>query len=413
MTHSDRDSANSELQRNWHLILSSGFGIACSSIVLPFYTMSALVGPVTAAFGWQRSDMLFCLAFSSGLGALTAPLVGVLIDRFGARAVALPGLVGLSAGLILAATVDGQLWLMYLAYALMAILGSGTIPVTWSRAITTNFLQRRGLALGLALSGTGICSIFAPSYTVWLTDNYGWRIAYLGLAALPLFLAAPIVFAWFHPDQESAETELATVVDRSWGYTLAEAFRQYRYWALLLSIFAFYLAVSGLVPNLIPALTENGISRAEAASVLGLFGLAIIGGRLVVGYLVDRFWAPGVAAITMCLPVLGALMLTGEQSYLTAALAVVLIGVAGGAELDLMAFLAAKYFGLKHYAKIYAILYAALAICNGSASWIFGKIYEATQSYDLAFQTGAGLFVCSALLMLTMGRYPSSEDKMN
>ena len=375
--------------------------------------MSALVGPVTAEFGWQRSDMLFCLAFSSGLGALTAPLVGVLIDRFGARAVALPGLVGLSAGLILAATVDGQLWLMYLAYALMAILGSGTIPVTWSRAITTNFSQRRGLALGLALSGTGICSIFAPSYTVWLTDNYGWRIAYLGLAALPLFLAAPIVFAWFHPDQESGEMELAAVVDRSWGYTLTEAFRQYRYWALLLSVFAFYLAVSGLVPNLIPALTENGVSRAEAASVLGLFGLAIIGGRLVVGYLVDRFWAPGVAAITMCLPVVGAILLTGEQSYLTAALAVVMIGVAGGAELDLMAFLAAKYFGLKHYAKIYAILYAALAICNGSASWIFGKIYEATQSYDLAFQTGAGLFVCSALLMLTMGRYPSSEDKID
>ena len=375
--------------------------------------MSALVGPVTAEFGWQRSDMLFCLAFSSGLGALTAPVVGFLIDRFGARAVALPGLGGLSAGLILAATVDGELWLMYLAYALMAILGSGTIPVTWSRAITTNFSQRRGLALGLALSGTGICSIFAPSYTVWLTDNYGWRIAYLGLAALPLFLAAPIVFAWFHPDQESGEMELAAVVDRSWGYTLTEAFRQYRYWALLLSVFAFYLAVSGLVPNLIPALTENGVSRAEAASVLGLFGLAIIGGRLVVGYLVDRFWAPGVAAITMCLPVVGAILLTGEQSYLTAALAVVMIGVAGGAELDLMAFLAAKYFGLKHYAKIYAILYAALAICNGSASWIFGKIYEATQSYDLAFQTGAGLFVCSALLMLTMGRYPSSEDKIN
>ena len=88
-----------------------------------------------------------------------------------------------------------------------------------------------------------------------------------------------------------------------------------------------------------------------------------------------------------------------------------MIGVAGGAELDLMAFLAAKYFGLKHYAKIYAILYAALAICNGSASWIFGKIYEATQSYDLAFQAGAGLFVCSALLMLTMGSYPSAEDQ--
>ena len=396
-----------ELRRKQSLIISSAFGVTCSSIVLPYYTMSALVGPVTEEFGWARSDMLLSLAFSSGLGAAVAPIVGVLIDRFGARAIALPGLVGLSAGFALAAQVDGPLWQMYGAYAVMAIFGAGTIPVTWSRALTTNFVKRRGLALGIALSGTGLCGALAPNYTVWLSDEFGWRAAYLGLAALPVFLAGPIVLLWFHPDRDPRAEGAGEAIDRSSGYTLGEAFGQYRYWALLLSIFAIYMAVSGLIPNLIPALTENdAMSRADAASVVGMFGGAIVVGRLLIGYLVDRYWAPGVAAATMCLPVVGSLLLAGDPSVTVAVIAVIMIGLAAGAELDLMAFLAAQYFGLRHYAKIYAILYAALAICSGSSSWLFGKIYEATASYDLAFQLGSGLFALGAVLMLTMGRYP-------
>ncbi len=405
---------NDELRLKQSLIVSSAFGVACSSIVLPYYTMSALVGPVTEEFGWSRSDMLLCLAFSSGLGAAVAPIVGVLIDRFGARRIALPGLIGLGAGFALASQVDGQLWLMYTAYAVMAIFGGGTIPVTWSRAITTNFAKRRGLALGIALSGTGVCGAFAPNYTVWLSDEFGWRVAYLGLAALPLFLAAPIVFTWFHPDKSannSANGEPTELdLQNAWGYTLGEALGQYRYWALLLSIFAIYMAVSGLVPNLIPALTEgDAMSRTDAASVVGFFGGAIVVGRLLIGYLVDRYWAPGVAALTLCLPVIGSIILIGTPDYPLAVLAVVMIGLAAGAELDLMAFLAAQYFGLRHYAKIYSLLYAALAICSGSSSWIFGKIYESTQSYSLAFQIGAVLFAVGAVLVLTMGRYPEQS----
>lgn len=397
---------NDELRRNPALIVSSAFGVACSAIVLPYYTMSALVGPVSQEFGWGRSDMLLCLTFSSLLGAISAPFVGALIERYGTRRVAIPGLIGLGCGFALAAAVNGQIWQLYLAYAAIAVLGAGTIPVTWSRAISANFAKRRGLALGLALSGTGVCGALAPSYTVWLTDHYGWRVAYLGLAALPLLLATPVVFAWFHPDRENSADELASAIDTSEGVTLRAALRQYRYWVLLLSIFAIYMAVSGLVPNLIPALTERGVTRADAATVVGMFGISVIVGRLLVGYLVDRFWAPAVTALTMCLPVAGALLLMGDLTYGKAAIAVIMIGLAAGAELDLMAYLTARYFGLAHYASIYGTLYAALALCQASSSWLFARTFELSGSYDLALTIAAALFAAGGLLVLTMGRYP-------
>ena len=131
---------------------------------------------------------------------------------------------------------------------------------------------------------------------------------------------------------------------------------------LSVSIFVVYIAMSGMVPNLIPALIDQGISAQLAATAISVFGVTVILGRLIVGYLVDIAWAPGVAAFAISLPVIGSLLLAGSPPLLTACVAAGLLGFAAGAELDLMSFLAAKYFGLLNYSQIYAVLYAALAL---------------------------------------------------
>ena len=163
-------NAPSEVLGNWRLVASACTGIMFSSIVLPYYSIGALVVPVTQEFGWERAEFQMAILFSSGLGALTAPVVGWFIDRYGARRVALPSIVGLSAGFVLATFMDGQLWILYLAYGAMAILGAGTIPVTWTRAITTNFFRQRGLALGITLSGTGLCAILVIDVSAIVGD---------------------------------------------------------------------------------------------------------------------------------------------------------------------------------------------------------------------------------------------------
>lgn len=403
---------NGELRRGWLLILSSCAGVICSSVVLPYYSIGALVVPVTSDLGWTRSEFQTAILFSSGLGALTAPFVGWLCDRFGSRALALPSLVGLSAGFFIAASMNGALWMLYLAYGCMALLGAGTIPVTWTRAITTNFFKRRGLALGLTLTGTGICAMLVPHYVVWLVDEYGWRTAYVGIAVLPLLLAGPLVFFGFRPKEEVHRVG-ATPVDAIRSVTLSEACRGYRFWALLLSIFAAYMAFSGISPNLIPAMTDAGMTSSEAASVMSVYGGSIIFGRVAVGYLVDRFWAPGVAMAALCLPVIGCVMLLDPSGLAWSAIAALLIGFAAGAELDLMSFLAARYFGLQHYAKIYSILYMSLAICSGTAPMLFARVYDMTSNYDFGFYVAAGLFAFGGVLMLTLGRYPQNSDTVS
>jgi OFA family oxalate/formate antiporter-like MFS transporter len=397
-----------ELRRGWLLILAACAGVTCSSVVLPFYSIGVLVKPLTEEFGWTRAQFQSSILFSASLGALIAPVVGWLIYKYGTRRTALVGLFGLSLGFVLASAIQGQLWMLYLAYGTMAVLGAGTSPVTWTSAITANFDRTRGIALGLTLTGTGICAVLAPQYGVWLVESFGWRVAYLGLALLPILFAGPIVYFGFRPDG-SAGAKARPVADASWGLTLGEAFRSYKFWILFVSILCVYMAVSGISPNLIPALTDNGMSAHDAATVQGMYGIAIVVGRLVVGYLIDRFWAPAVAAVALCLPVVGCIMLAGTPSFHVASFAALLIGFAAGAELDLMSFLTARYFGLKHYAKIYAVLYAVLAICSGVAPVAFATVFDRTASYDFGFYVASAVFAVGALILLSLGPYPRRE----
>lgn len=403
----------SEIRRGWLLILASCVGVICSSIVLPFYTIGALVKPLTAELGWTRADVQVGILFSSGLGALTAPLVGWLSDRYGPRVLVLPGLAGLAVGFFIAAGMNGELWMFFLAYGCMALLGAGTTPVTWTRAIAASFERQRGFALGLTLTGTGICAMLAPAYAVWLVEAFGWRGAYVGIGLLPIVFAGPIVWLWFRPAPPEAargraaqRRDAVSAPDAIWGLTLGEAVRGHRFWVLCLSIFAIYMAVSGISPNLIAALTDKGFTAASAATVQGVYGFAIILGRLVVGYLVDRYWAPGVALVSLSLPAIGCLVLTGTPDFAWAVIAALLIGFAAGAELDLMAFFAARYFGLRHYAKIYAILYAILAVAGGTAPMLFARVFDLTASYEISFLIATGLFVFGAVILLALGRYP-------
>ena len=400
-----RITAN-ELTQQAPLLLAACVGVICSSIVLPFYTMGLFVGPVTETFGWSRSEFQLSLLFSTGFGVITSPAIGWLIHRWGPRRIALIGLAGLSLAFLMPALATGALWQFYLAYSAMAFLGAGTIPVTWTTAVTANFHVHRGLALGLVLSGTGLCAVLVPPVIAAIMADYGWRMGYVALALIPVLVAGPLVYGFFKPRAIAVAGDQAS--STSWGITLTQSMKGYRFWVLLLSIFLVYIAQSGLIPNLIPALTDTGISAVDAAQTMSLFGTAVIIGRLTIGYCVDRFWAPAVAAIALSLPILGCLLLWHDLSLENARIAALLLGFAAGAELDLMAFLAATYFGPKHYPKIYGVLYAALASASGIAPALFAEIYERTSSYTFGFAIGAAAFAVAVVLVLLLGRYPTA-----
>ena len=404
-----KTSESGELTQRWPLVMATCIGITSSAFVLPYYTIGALTVPVTEALGWSRTEFQAAILFSSGIGALLSPAVGWLADRYGSRQVALPSMLGLGVAFLLAAFMQGQLWMLFAAYGAMAFLGAGTIPVTWTRAIATSFRKRRGLALGLSLMGTGISAAIAPHYTVWLTDSFGWRGAYIGLSLVPFLLAWPILFFFFKPLEARDDTEIDAAPAEK-GLTFSEALHSYRFWVLLVAILVSYMGFSGIGPNLLPSMTDDGMTRESAATLQSVYGISILFGRVIVGYIIDRIWAPAVASVCLVISAVGAFLLVGEQSFWVAALAIFALGFAAGAELDLLSFLTARYFGLAHYAKIYAVFYMALAVCSGTAPMLFAAVFDLTSSYDWSYAIAAILFVAGSGIIVSLGKYPREFD---
>ena len=387
------------------MVALTALGLTCAPTTLPVYSLGVLVAPFQAEFGWGRGEIQTAILFSTGLSIFCAPLSGSLVRRFGLRKTILPGLAGMAIACGIAAANTGELWQLYAAYALMSVLGTGAGAVGWSTLISGRFDRARGLALGLALSGTGLCAAVMPQIANFGIALLGWRGAYIMMAAFIIAIVLPIC-ALLLPDVAIPQDDQRHHLKEHAGMDARSALHHWRFWVLGLSTAAIYLVVGGLLPNIVPTLQDIGMTAATAASIMGLFGISVVVGRICVGALLDIFWAPVVAIAVLVPAAFGCLLLQGEVSMVVAATAIVLIGAATGMELDVLGFLAARYFGIADYARIYGRLYVFVAASAGVAPMAFGYIYDWTGSYALPLQVSAGLLLVGGAGLLTLGRYP-------
>jgi predicted MFS family arabinose efflux permease len=169
--------------------------------------------------------------------------------------------------------------------------------------------------------------------------------------------------------------------------------------------------VGGPIPNMENILKVAGFERDNIVSLVALIGLSVIAGRIIGGWLIDRFWAPGIAFVMLSLPALSCwLMADGGMSVPAAGAAIFLIGFAAGVEYDLMAFLVARYFGMKGYSAIYGSLYGFFALGAGIGPVVFGKVFDKTGSYAPVLGTSAALLMIGAVSLLFLGRYQRYEN---
>jgi MFS family permease len=394
-----------EFRRGWPIVLAAFLGIGLGLSPLPFYTMGVFAPHLAHEFGWSTAQIMAGLTVTT-LGVLgAAPLVGLLAVRFGVRRVALTSLVLFSLAFMSLALSTGSLVQFYVTWAAVAVLGAGTLPITWTRAVNDWFDVRKGLALGVSLMGTGLFGFLAKPALAWAIGHFGWRWAYAGLGALPLVVAFPVAFFLFHDIDDEPATPARPVVVVT-GRTLGQALRDWRFWLIAGALVPVSLTLAGPVPNMENILTHGGLTPAVVLTLTPLIGLAALTGRIAGGWLLDRFWAPAVAFVIVSLPSVACWLLAQSTlDYPAAAVAIGLIGFALGVEYDLMAYFVARYFGMRSYAAIYGVLYVAFSLGSGVGPLIFGRVFDTTGSYRTALITSSVVLVVSAATLLLLGRY--------
>tara|TARA_B110000211_G_scaffold88118_1_gene103192 strand:+ start:924 stop:2150 length:1227 start_codon:yes stop_codon:yes gene_type:complete len=390
-----------EFSRHWLLVLVCAAGIGVGVSALPFYTQGLFIEAWIADFGWTRAQASLGILGSTLALAAVLPFIGSIVDRYGLVTPVMISLLGLSAAYVLLGLFVQSIATFVILAMLQAILGSASSPLAYTRAINTVFNKQRGLALGVALSGAGVAATFGPTLISNAIDAFGWRGAYFAMALFTLVVGAVIVIVLSRLNgaktPENIDTEAA-----SKDFKIAKASRTY--WTIMAAIFCLSLGLGGLMIHFVPILLDLGLPTSAAVKIAGVIGIAVVLGRLLVGFAVDRIFAPWVAIAILFTCICGvlALALLGSTVAVPAAF---VIGFSVGAEVDLIGYLVARYFGIQAYGQIYGRQYSAFLIATGLSPVILGAVRDATGTYTASLFIAAAFMIVSAALFAKLPKF--------
>lgn len=395
-----------EWRAHWPLALAALVGY--STIGLQSYGISPFVTSLEHQFGWTRSDVMIGVSVSNAAGILLNIAIGLIVDRFGSRRVALTGLVVMTGSFALLGSATGTTpnWtVLWLIVAVGVVLVQSTV---WMRALARHFDHSRGFAFAFALSGTSIMAIFLPKYATGLIQDYGWRMGFVGVAATWAVVTLPIVFLCFREDRGARIAPVAAAEPAQLpGLTFREGLRTRAFWLLVISFGCFSFFSMTVATNLVPLLAETGISAMEAAGIASVMGLVGIVVRLSAGFLLDRFPGNVIGAITLLLPVLGAsILLLDAPGTILLGIAVGAFGAAIGAEMDVALYLATRHFGLKAFAALFNAVITFGAMMAAIGPFVGGKLHDLTGNYDAMLIAIVCIMTVGAAAMAGIGKTP-------
>jgi MFS transporter, OFA family, oxalate/formate antiporter len=402
---------SNEFARGWKVLLAGFLGTMCGASPLPFNVLGFLFDPLNAEFGWNKQQVSIGITVFGLTASILAPVFGWLADKYGVRRVAILSLIAFVVTFSLPYFTTSSLAMFYGFWFLIGLVGIGSTPVTWSRAISMWFVKNRGLALGMMLIGTSIAAFIVPQIAVAAIQNFGWREMFPIVALLPLLVALPVTLLFFRePRSDERPAALSTADGEVAGMTFGEAIRTRQFWLLWLSIFLIAGAYGGAHIHMPAIVKDHGLQAKDAAGIMGIVGVGLLVGRIGVGFLLDRIWGPAVAFPVLCLPALACYLLMGTSSDVAMiSVAAFLLGFAAGAESDLIAFLAARYFGMAHFGRIYGMLYMPFGLMSAISPLIYGITRDKAGSYDPVLSVAAVVFIIGGALLLLLGRYPDTQ----
>ena len=410
--------------RHWSACLPLYYGWLI--VVIAFVTMaigvtartafSLLMPPLIDEFGWDRGLAAGAFSFGFLVSAVLSPIVGRVIDARGPRVVILTGVLLMSAGLLLAPSIERP-WHLYATLGILVGAGANMMTYTVHSQFLPNwFVRRRGFAISIAFSGVGVGAIVLLPWLQSIIVSDGWRTSCSAMGLLAIVVAGPLNLLvrkkpediGLLPDGASqmasaAEQRAASnVVDPAWAaieWTLARAVRTTRFWWIVVGYFCALVAWYAVQVHQTKYLIEIGFGPLVAAWALGIVSVVGIPGQISLGALSDRIgrewvWTAGCAGFAICYAALMAL----EQYPSNALLYLMVIsqGFFGYALTSVMGPIVVEIFEGPHYGSIFGTITVALIGGGAAGPWVTGVIHDVTGSYWLAFAVAIVCCVTSA-----------------
>jgi MFS family permease len=392
--------------RAWWVLLGACLCMFCGTPAVVYYTFGVFLPEVAAETHWSRSAVAAAVGPGVLIACIVVPLTGRATDKFGVRAVALIGGPALAVGMALvgvaptsATTFAG--WMM-----LMWVLSFAGSPVAYAHALTGWFDKRRGMALA-AMFCCGALGIAAwPPYAAFLITHLGWRHAYavVGASAGAVIFLAGLLFLRNPPAKAPIidTADKAASAARPSGMQAGEALRTTSFWKMA-AIFMILTAVLGGMAVEFPViLRQRGADPQTAAAIMSVIGVAMFLGRVLLGLVLDRWFAPHVTVAITVVPMLSFVLLMVSSTKLALIAAAALIGVGVGSEYAVSAYMVSRAFGFGAYGAIYGLIAIATNIGAAVGPAVLGVSLVSGISATVLFSSAIALLMLAVLILLTL-----------
>lgn len=380
-----------------------------------FYGFTAMFEPIAQEFGWSYAQISFAASLRGLETGIMAPLVGMLVDRWGPRRLIFFGGIVTALGLVLLSYTT-SLGMFYGAFILISLGTSGTSMTVLMTAVATWFRKKVGIASGIAVSGFGFGGLLVP-VVVGLIEMYGWRMTMTILAASVLVIALPLSFIFRHkpeqygylPDGEApgavtADQGLAHVQTDEVNIGRLQAVKSSIFWRLTL-VFTFHvMLLSAAVTHVMPYLSSIGVGRARSSLVATAIPLMSVGGRLGIGWLGDKLNKRRVAAGSFAMVVIGLLFFgyvsTAGAWWLVPFL--LFFGIGYGGTNVMRPALTREYFGRINFGAVFGLIVGISMLGAVIGPPLAGWVFDTWGSYQGIWFVFAGLALVALISLLTM-----------
>ena len=391
----------------WTVPLAGALGYSLA--VLHVYSIGAFIGPLQQAFDWSRAEASMGITIVGVVSGFFGVPIGMLVDRLGPRLVGLIGVFTMTGSVALLGTATGSTANWVLLWSVVSFGALWVHSTIWTSAVASRFEASRGLAFAVTLSGASVGATVFPVLATWLIGSHGWRTAYVAMSGIWFALVLPMLFLFFRGAQDKKRTERAAVLAAASllpGLSLSDGLRSPAFYKLLIAGGLFAFTAIGIVVHFVPILTDSGAEPLAAAGVAALIGIFSIIGRLCTGLLLDRFPARLIGAGAFLLPIIScALLLFDGANPVSQAVAAAILGLTVGAEIDVIAYLATRHFGLKNFGGLFGGLVAALSLGTAFGPLAAGATFDRFDTYA-PFLVLTTIFMAASSLALASLHHP-------
>ena len=384
----------------WRVAAASGVGVFVSFASVFVYTFGIFLKPLTEEFAWSRESVSAGFGVAAMTVAACSPALGYLLDRGHPRRIILPSIAVFGLAFASLSMLTPHLWHLYLVCFVLGVVGNGTAQMAYSRAVSSWFDRRRGMALSIVMAGGAIGAMVLPPMTEALIDSIGWRSACVAIGAGILIVGLPTIALFVRERQAPVGRANAGAVG-----SLREGLTSRVFWIVVVVLFFSSIAQNGALTHMSALLTDRGVSARGGAIALSVMGAASLVGRLLTGWLLDRFAGGRVAFGLLTTAAIGTLLLASASSLTTGVVAAAMIGLGMGGEADVTPYVLTRYFGLRSFSRLYGLTWTFYAVAGAVGPVLMGRAFDLTGSYETLLTRLALSTVAVAVLMFFLPPY--------